>query len=116
MKLESDPTTIYAALLENRYRGKIYRSDLDNPHPYNTYQNSGLPPGPIANPGEAALKAALWPAESSYIYFVARPGATGATQFSTTLAQHTRAVTEYRRGTPAPARQAGTTAPTARRR
>ena len=55
MPLDCDPTTIYAALLEGRYRGTIYRSDLDNASPYNTYRHAGLPPGPIANPGLAAI-------------------------------------------------------------
>jgi UPF0755 protein len=59
IKLDCDPTVIYAALLQNRYRGTIYRSDLDNPHPYNTYRNPGLPPGPIANPGLTSLQA-VW--------------------------------------------------------
>ncbi len=98
IKLECDPTTIYAALLENRYRGKIYRSDLDSTHPYNTYQHPGLPPGPIANPGEASLRAAVKPADSDYLFFVARPDGSGGHNFSTTLADHNRAVTEYRRG------------------
>ncbi|HZY58879.1 MAG TPA: endolytic transglycosylase MltG, partial [Candidatus Binataceae bacterium] len=57
MKLDCDPTTIYAALLENRYRGTIYRSDLDRDHAYNTYRYAGLPPGPIANPGLASIRA-----------------------------------------------------------
>ncbi len=98
MRLEADPTTIYAALLDERYRGKIYRSDLDNTHPYNTYRHAGLPPGPIANPGLAALKAAIAPDDTSYLYFVAQPGNTGASTFSTTLAAHQRAVAEYRHG------------------
>ena len=96
MRLEADPTTIYAALLDGRYRGTIYRSDLDSKHPYNTYKHAGLPPGPIANPGLASLKAALQPAETNYLYFVARPGHTGASTFSTALAAHQRAVAEYR--------------------
>jgi hypothetical protein len=54
MKLDCDPTTIYAALLDGRYRGVIYRSDLDSDHPYNTYRHAGLPPGPIANPSLAS--------------------------------------------------------------
>src|SRR5262249_25594178 len=58
MKLDCDPTTIYAALLEGRYRGTIYQSDLGSTNPYNTYQHAGLPPGPIANPGMASLRAA----------------------------------------------------------
>ncbi|MEZ5354730.1 MAG: endolytic transglycosylase MltG [Bryobacteraceae bacterium] len=98
IKLECDPTTIYAAILENRYRGKIYRSDLDSTHPYNTYQHPGLPPGPIANPGEASLRAAVHPAESDYLFFVARPDGSGGHNFSVTLSDHNRAVTEYRRG------------------
>lgn len=98
IKLECDPTTIYAALLEGRYRGTIYRSDLDNPHPYNTYQHTGLPPGPIASPGEASLRAALNPVESDYVFFVAKPDGSGGHNFSTTLSQHNAAVAEYRRG------------------
>ncbi|MEZ5401487.1 MAG: endolytic transglycosylase MltG [Bryobacteraceae bacterium] len=98
IKLECDPTTIYAAILQNRYRGKIYRSDLDSTHPYNTYQNTGLPPGPIANAGEASLRAAANPAETDYIFFVARPDGSGGHNFSSSLAEHNRAVTEYRRG------------------
>jgi UPF0755 protein len=98
MPLQCDPTTIYAALLEQRYRGAIFRSDLESKQRYNTYQHAGLPPGPIANPGAASLRAALAPAASDYLYFVARPGASGAHQFSTALADHTRAVQQYRRG------------------
>jgi len=62
MKLGCDPTTVYAALLEHRYRGTIYKSDLESMNPYNTYQNAGLPPGPIANPGLSSLRAAISPA------------------------------------------------------
>jgi UPF0755 protein len=98
MKLDCDPTTIYAALLEGRYRGTIYRSDLDNPNPYNTYRNPGLPPGPIANPGMASLKAALKPTATSYLYFVAKPDGSGRHVFSETLEQHNAAVQAYRNG------------------
>jgi UPF0755 protein len=98
MKLECDPTVIYAALVENRYRGTIYKSDLMNPNPYNTYQNVGLPPGPIANPGLESLKAALKPAQTEDIFFVAQPGATGHHVFSKNLTDHNRAVEAYRRG------------------
>jgi len=98
MKLDCDPTTVYAALLEGTYRGKIYRSDLDNPNPYNTYRNSGLPPGPIANPGLSSLKAALNPADTNYLYFVAKPDGSGAHTFSEDLAAHTAATAEYRHG------------------
>jgi UPF0755 protein len=96
MPLDCDPTTIYAALLEGRYRGAIYRSDLDNPNAYNTYRHPGLPPGPIANPGLAALKAALAPAETTYLYFVAKADGSGGHQFSDNLEAHNRAVEQYR--------------------
>jgi UPF0755 protein len=96
MKLDCDPTTIYAALLQGRYRGTIYRSDLDSNHPYNTYRHPGLPPGPIANPGRESLKAALRPAETSYLYFVAKGDPSGAHIFSDNLEQHNAAVQQYR--------------------
>ncbi len=99
MPLDCDPTAIYAALLEGRYRGAIYRSDLDSRHRYNTYQHAGLPPGPIANAGLDALRAALEPAKTKYLYFVARPDGSGAHAFSETLEQHQRAVARYRRAT-----------------
>jgi UPF0755 protein len=98
MKLDCDPTTIYAALLAGRYRGTIYRSDLDSDDAYNTYRHAGLPPGPIANPGVASIQAALQPAESEALYFVLRPDGSGGHQFSTTLAAHEAAVTKYRHG------------------
>jgi UPF0755 protein len=99
MALDCDPTTIYAALLEARYRGTIYRSDLASDNAYNTYRHAGLPPGPIANPGVASLKAALAPAETGYLYFVAKPDGSGGHQFSETIAQHNLAVQKYRRAT-----------------
>jgi UPF0755 protein len=98
MKLECDPTTIYAAQLLGAYRGTIYRSDLDRDHPYNTYSHVGLPPGPIANPGVPSLEAALHPADSQALYFVRRPDDSGGHQFSTSLAAHSIAVEKYRRG------------------
>ena len=98
MALDCDPTTIYAALLEDRYRGKIYRSDLKSTNKYNTYSHPGLPPGPIANPGIGSLRAALAPAKTDYLYFVARPDHSGGHHFSTTIAEHNRAVQEYRKG------------------
>lgn len=98
MALDCDPTVIYAALLEERYRGVIHRSDLDNRNPYNTYQHSGLPPGPIANPGASSLEAALHPAETEYLYFVAKPGGDGHV-FSSSLAAHGKAVQSYRNAT-----------------
>ncbi len=98
MPLQCDPTAIYAALLEDRYRGAIYRSDLENKQAYNTYQHPGLPPGPIANPGLPSLKAALEPAQTGYLYFVAAGDGSGAHHFSSELAEHARAVQQYRRG------------------
>jgi UPF0755 protein len=105
MPLATDPSVIYAALLDDRWRGTIYASDLANPSPYNTYRHPGLPPGPICNPGLAALKAALTPARTDYLYFVA--DAQGSTRFSTTLKEHAAQVQQYRRAiaTPAPAKR-----------
>jgi UPF0755 protein len=99
MTLDCDPTVIYAALLEGRWRGTLYQSDLNSPHPYNTYRHRGLPPGPIANPGLASLKAALNPAETKYIYFVATGDGSGAHHFSSNYAEHLAAVRLYRRAT-----------------
>ncbi len=99
MPLQCDPTTVYAALLENRYRGVIHKSDLASANPYNTYAHPGLPPGPIANPGSQSLKAALRPADTNYIYFVAKPGGSGTHVFSATLTEHEKAVLAYRNGT-----------------
>jgi UPF0755 protein len=98
MKLDCDPTTIYAAMLDGHWRGAIYRSDLDSPNPYNTYRNPGLPPGPIANPGREALQAAIHPAETKFFYFVAKPDGSGQHVFSEGLAEHAAAVAQYRRG------------------
>ena len=96
MPLQTDPTVIYAALLAGRWRGTIYRSDLDFDSPYNTYRHTGLPPGPICSPGAAALRAALHPAVTRNLYFVA--DRTGHTQFSEDLMSHTAQVESYRRG------------------
>ncbi len=94
MPLATDPTVIYAALLDNRWRGAIYASDLQDPSPYNTYRHPGLPPGPICSPGMAALKAAIHPAQTDYLYFVA--DANGHSRFSTNLQDHNAAVQAYR--------------------
>jgi UPF0755 protein len=98
MKLDCDPTTVYAALLDGRYRGAIHRSDLDSDNPYNTYRHVGLPPGPIANPGLAAMRAVEMPETSDSLYFVARPDGSGGHEFSSTIAAHQNAVEKYRRG------------------
>jgi UPF0755 protein len=74
MKLQTDPTVIYAILLENGFKwdGNLHKSDLSLAHPYNTYYVKGLPPGPIANPGAASLQAALNPAQCNDLFFVSR--------------------------------------------
>jgi UPF0755 protein len=98
MPLDCDPTAIYAALLDGRYRGEILRSDLESKNRYNTYQYGGLPPGPISNPGLSSLRAAIQPADTSYFYFVVRPDGSGTHEFSRELEAHQRAVVRYRRG------------------
>ena len=97
MPLQCDPTTVYAALLENRYRGAIHKSDLASENPYNTYAHAGLPPGPIANPGASSLKGALEPANVDYLYFVAKGDGSGSHHFSSTLLEHEKAVLAYRK-------------------
>lgn len=94
MALATDPTVIYAALLNGRYRGTIYRSDLQYDSPYNTYRNQGLPPGPICNPGKASLQAALHPADTQYLFFVSDNQ--GHHNFSRTPEEHARNVAAYR--------------------
>lgn len=97
MTLATDPSVIYAALLAGRYRGTIYQSDLDADSPYNTYKNPGLPPGPICNPGLSALNAALHPAQTKYLYFVAASAdPSGRSRFAATLEEHQKNVLAYR--------------------
>jgi len=97
MKLDCDPTTIYAALLAGRYRGAIYQSDLARDSLYNTYRHPGLPPGPIANPGRDSLLAAMHPTSTEYLYFVLRPDGSGAHNFSKSISEHLIAAARYRR-------------------
>jgi UPF0755 protein len=92
--LQCDPTVVYALTLAGAYSGKLDGGDLHFASPYNTYQNRGLPPGPIANPGEAALRAALDPPPTDDLYFVANTE--GGHFFSKTLEEHNRNVTRYR--------------------
>jgi UPF0755 protein len=94
--LAADPTVVYAALVDGRYRGTIYQSDLQAASPYNTYKFPGLPPGPIANPGRESLKAAMSPAKTDFLYFVAE-GNTGHHKFSSSYEEHQRNVLAYRR-------------------
>lgn len=98
MPLMTDPSVIYAAILQHKYHGVIYESDLKSHSPYNTYTHVGLPPGPICNPGLGSLQAAMHPAKTNYFYFVAASAnPTGRSRFSTTLAQHDKDVAEYRK-------------------
>ncbi|MGH9441832.1 MAG: endolytic transglycosylase MltG [Thermoanaerobaculia bacterium] len=86
MRLQCDPTVIYALQKAGMWSGRLHRSDLEFDSPYNTYLNSGLPPGPICNPGVASLRAALEPMVSDDLYFVARGD--GGHYFSKTYADH----------------------------
>jgi UPF0755 protein len=93
MRLQADPTVIYG--LGDAFDGNLRRRDLETDGPYNTYTRVGLPPTPIAIPGLASLSAAVRPASSAALYFVARGD--GSSYFSETLAEHNRAVTKYQR-------------------
>jgi len=97
MPLMTDPSVIYGLQLQNEWRGTIYASDLQRDTPYNTYMHAGLPPGPIANPGIKALKAAMNPAQTDYLYFVAAShNPQGKSLFAATLEEHNRNVAGYR--------------------
>jgi UPF0755 protein len=96
MPLQTDPAVAYASLLRGTWTGVIHESELKSDSAYNTYTHAGLPPGPICNPGVAALQAALHPAKSGYLYFVADPK--GSTKFAVTLAEHDANVAAYRAG------------------
>jgi UPF0755 protein len=98
MALMTDPSVIYADLLEGRYKGTIYHSDLGGDSPYNTYKHTGLPPGPICNPSIASLKAVMAPAQTQYLYFVAAgTDPEGHSRFAKTLEEHQQNVQAYRR-------------------
>lgn len=94
MPLQTDPTVIYG--LGERFDGNLRKRDLQADTPYNTYTRKGLPPTPIAMPGEAALQAAVRPQTTDALYFVARGD--GTSQFSSNLSDHNRAVNKYQRG------------------
>ena len=95
MRLQTDPTVIYALRLRGGYDGNIRKRDLDIDSPYNTYRYAGLPPGPIASPGREALHAVLHPTTGDELYFVSRND--GTHHFSRTLREHERAVDRYQR-------------------
>lgn len=93
MRLQCDPTVIYG--LGEKFDGNLRRKDLKDPSPYNTYRHRGLPPGPICNPGAAALRAVMFPAPVDYLYFVSRNN--GNHYFSTTLKEHNQAVRRFQK-------------------
>lgn len=94
MLLQTDPTVIYG--MGEAFDGNLRRRDLQKDTPWNTYTRPGLPPTPIAMPGQAALLAAVQPGRTQALYFVARGD--GTSQFSATLEEHNRAVNKYQRG------------------
>lgn len=94
MLLQTDPSVIYG--LGDRFDGNLRKVDLLTDGPYNTYTRTGLPPTPIALPGRASIEAALKPAQTQALYFVARGD--GTSHFSATLGEHNRAVDKYQRG------------------
>jgi UPF0755 protein len=91
MKLQTDPTVIYG--IRDRFDGNLRRSDLETDTPYNTYTRDGLPPTPIALPSQASIEAVLNPPATTYLYFVARGD--GSSEFTSSLAEHNRAVAKY---------------------
>jgi len=91
--LESDPTVIYGI---KNFNGNITKKNLNTKTPYNTYRMKGLPHGPIANPGRLSLKAALFPADTHYLFFVSKNDSTH--KFSKTIGEHNRAVRKYQLG------------------
>ena len=99
--LQTDPTVIYG--MGDSYNGNIRKADLLTFTPYNTYRINGLPPTPIALPSKAAIEAALHPAESNAVYFVAKGDGSGTHNFTDNLAAHNQAVQAYlqaRKGNP----------------
>jgi UPF0755 protein len=95
MALDADPSIIYAELLAGTYQGALHHEDMQFDSPYNTYRHPGLPPGPIANPGRSSLEAAMKPAQSDYLYFVA--DAQGHHRFARTFEEHNKNVAAYRK-------------------
>jgi UPF0755 protein len=95
IRLQADPTIVYAMKRDRSWKGNLYRSDYTYDSPYNTYLRSGLPPGPICNPGRRALAAAVRPARTDYLYFVADN--MGGHTFSRTFEEHRMAIAAARR-------------------
>ncbi len=95
MKLDCDPTIIYALKQKDRFKDRLRTKDLRLDSPYNTYLYAGLPPGPICNPGRDSLQAALYPAPDKFLYFVSKND--GSHHFSSTLREHLRAVQKYQK-------------------
>ena len=95
MKLDCDPTIIYALKQKGLFNGNLTKKDMSLDSPYNTYRYPGLPPGPICNPGRGALEAALYPADEAYLYFVSRND--GSHHFSRTFAEHQNAVRRFQK-------------------
>jgi UPF0755 protein len=95
MKLDCDPTIIYALKQEGQFKGRLRTNDLKLDSPYNTYRYGGLPPGPIANPGREAIAASLYPAETDYLYFVSKNE--GSHHFSRSIREHINAVNLYQK-------------------
>jgi UPF0755 protein len=93
--LDADPSIIYAELLAGTYAGALHHDDMHFNSPYNTYTHAGLPPSPIGNPGKSALEAAMHPAQSDYLYFVA--DASGHHRFARSIEEHNKNVAAYRR-------------------
>jgi UPF0755 protein len=93
MALQCDPTVIYALQQKGRFDGNLHRADLQFDSPYNTYRYPGLPPGPIASPGQASLQAAAQPAVSEFLFFVSRNDGTHA--FARSLAEHNQNVQKF---------------------
>lgn len=93
MKLDCDPTIIYALKKKDEYQGRLRNKDLKLDSPYNTYLYKGLPPSPISNPGKESLKAALFPSKTDYLYFVSKND--GTHKFSSTFKEHQKAVIKY---------------------
>jgi UPF0755 protein len=93
--LQADPSVIYAELLQGSYSGALHHADMQFDSAYNTYTHTGLPPGPIGNPGKTSLEAAMHPADTDYFYFVSNGN--GHHRFAHSLEEHNKNVAEYRK-------------------